>query len=53
MVTVLALNGLNGEFPPNLVKPKIIKLEFAVSPLSTQQNRVRALKVVLVRSESE
>jgi len=36
-----------------LVKTKIIKLEFAVSPLSTQQNRVRALKVVFVRSESE
>jgi hypothetical protein len=32
MVNVLALNGLNDEFPPNLDKPKIIKLEFAVSP---------------------
>jgi hypothetical protein len=32
VVNVLALNGLNGEFPPNLVKPKNIKLEFAVSP---------------------
>jgi hypothetical protein len=53
MVNVLALNGLNGEFAPNLVKPKIIKLEFAISTLSTQQHRVRAMKVVLVRLESE
>ena len=53
MENVLALNGLNGEFAPNFVKPKMIKLEFAVSTLSTQQYRVRAIKVVLVRSESE
>jgi hypothetical protein len=36
MVSVLASSAVDRGFEPRWVKPKIIKLVFAASPLSTQ-----------------